>query len=194
VKDIFLQDFTNKAGVYAIQLFICGERKTVVVDDRFPWDPTKNNWAFSRTSTGCEIWVLLLEKAWAKVYGNYQRIEGGTCDEALHPLTGCPTKNFIHSDFKDKDKLWSILLLSDQSNFPMCTAVSSQMEDEVSTGDVKKAGLVDGHAYSLIGAKEIKDKAGKTVRLCLVRNPWGKKEWSGDWSDGSSLWDDVTKP
>lgn len=166
----------------------------MVVDDRFPWDPTKKNWAFSRTSTGCEIWVLLLEKAWAKVYGNYQRIEGGTCDEALHPLTGCPTKNFIHSDVKDKDKLWSILLLSDQSNFPMCTAVSSQMEDEVGAGDVKTAGLVDGHAYSLIGAKEIKDKAGKTVRLCLVRNPWGKKEWSGDWSDGSALWDDVTKP
>lgn len=67
------------------------------------------------------------------------------------------------------------------------------MEEDVGTGEVKSAGLVDGHAYSLIGAKEIKNKSGKVVRLCLVRNPWGKKEWTGDWSDSSALWDDCTK-
>lgn len=48
--------------------------------------------------------------------------------------------------------------------------------------------MVDAHAYSLIGAKEIKGKMGKTIRLCQVRNPWGKKEWTGDWSDSSALW------
>jgi hypothetical protein len=41
-----------------------------------------------------------LEKAWAKVFGNYQRIEGGSTDEALNPLTGCPTKNFLHDNIK----------------------------------------------------------------------------------------------
>ena len=53
---------------------------------------------------------------------------------------------------------------------------------------MKSVGLVDAHAYSLIGAKEIKGKMGKTIRLCQVRNPWGKKEWTGDWSDSSALW------
>lgn len=96
IKDIFLQNGLNKAGIYAVQLYLCGEKHTVVVDDRFPFDTSKNKWAFSRTSAGNEIWVLILEKAWAKVFGSYQRIEAGTSDEAMHPLTGCPTKNFMH--------------------------------------------------------------------------------------------------
>ena len=59
---------------------------------------------------------------------------------------------------------------------------------------MKTVGLVDAHAYSLIGAFEINLRNGKKERLCLIRNPWGKKEWTGDWGDQSPLWDDFTKP
>ncbi len=95
IKRIFLNTETNEVGIYAVTLFVNGIRRTVVVDDRFPYDSHKEKWAFSRTSSSgasrSEIWVLVLEKAWAKVYGSYQRIEAGTTGEALHPLTGCPT-------------------------------------------------------------------------------------------------------
>ena len=67
------------------------------------------------------------------------------------------------------------------------------MEDDQDAADMKGIGLVDGHAYSLISAKEITTLEGKTVRLCLIRNPWGKKEWQGAWSDKSPLWNDHTK-
>ena len=68
-----------------------------------------------------------------------------------------------------------------------------EKEECLTTKDMNEHGLVDGHAYSLIGAREIKDKDGKVHRICLVRNPWGKKEWTGDWSDSSAKWDEVTK-
>jgi hypothetical protein len=58
---------------------------------------------------------------------------------------------------------------------------------------MKHVGLVDAHAYSLIAVKEIQLKNGRTERLLKVRNPWGKKEWTGDWSDSSTLWDDYTR-
>lgn len=48
-------------------------------------------------------------------------------------------------------------------------------------GDQK--GIIEGHAYSIQRVVEIEDK-----RLILLRNPWGKGEWSGAWADGSKEW------
>jgi len=56
-----------------------------------------------------------------------------------------------------------------------------QGEDERSTG------LISGHAYSVISLHEISHD-GETVTLLKLRNPWGKGEWKGDWSDKSPLW------
>lgn len=39
------------------------------------------------------------------------------------------------------------------------------------------------HAYSVLKAREIDG-----VRLVLLKNPWGKHEWKGAWSDGSKEW------
>ena len=71
IRAIFLTEELNDAGCYAVELHINGEKHTVVVDDRFPYCTQKETWAFSRPSESSEIWVLILEKAWAKVYGSY---------------------------------------------------------------------------------------------------------------------------
>ena len=36
---------------------------------------------------------MLLEKAWAKIYSSYKKIEAGFPEEALHDLTGAPIKH-----------------------------------------------------------------------------------------------------
>ena len=46
-----------------------------------------------------------------------------------------------------------------------------------------RQGIHDSHAYSVLKAVNY----GKH-RLLLVKNPWGKVEWNGPWSDGSKEW------
>ena len=50
---------------------------------------------------GSDLWVLLLEKAFAKVHGNYHNLKGGFLNEALLDLTGCPTKVISLTDDTD---------------------------------------------------------------------------------------------
>ncbi len=41
----------------------------------------------------------------------------------------------------------------------------------------ERKGIQEGHAYSVMRAVEIDGE-----RLLLLKNPWGKGEWTGPWS------------
>lgn len=64
--------------------------------------------AFS-SSSSAELWVLLLEKAWSKIYKSYDNIESGLTRESLNNFTGAPTKTLWVSE-KDNSKLWETIL------------------------------------------------------------------------------------
>ena len=70
----------------------------------------------------------------------------------------------------------------------MCSAVASAADPMRDPSDMKAAGLVDAHAYSLLGVKTVTDNNGASHKVLRVRNPWGKREWKGDWSDSWSGW------
>jgi calpain-15 len=112
-----------------VRLWVDGEYREVSVDDQFPYDPYLENWAFSRNKN-FEIWVLILEKAYAKVFGSYHRIEmGGRPGEALPLLTGAPTINYKHKKYYWKqDMLWNIIENADKNGYIM-TSVTSTVDD-----------------------------------------------------------------
>ena len=43
---------------------------------------------FAKAGSEDEMWVPLIEKAYAKHYGNYSHVEGGFANEAVEDLTG----------------------------------------------------------------------------------------------------------
>jgi hypothetical protein len=51
-----------------------------------------NSLYFARSATADETWVPLIEKAYAKLHGDYQSLAGGDPAEAVEDLTG-----LIHS-------------------------------------------------------------------------------------------------
>ena len=74
-----------------------GVWQAVIVDDFIPCDSVTKNPLFSRAN-GNELWVLLLEKAYAKLHGSYYSLNVGSTKEALSDLTG---KHVIQTDSKD---------------------------------------------------------------------------------------------
>lgn len=83
----------NPASIYGIRLFIDGMWETVITDACFPINQY-GHFLFAKPHN-LEIWVMLLEKAWAKIYGSYENIHAGFNDEGLTALTGAPCEQLL---------------------------------------------------------------------------------------------------
>lgn len=97
VERLFITQKYNEEGLYRIKVCKNGEWMEVTVDDYFPCT-AEGGPIFSRAN-GNELWVLLLEKAYAKIHGNYYTLRGGFANEGMMDLTGSPTECF---DFEDQ--------------------------------------------------------------------------------------------
>jgi len=80
IKARFITKKINKAGIYAVSLFINGREKVVMVDDHFMVDQW-NRPHFAKFSHG-KIWVAILEKVWAKLLGSIWRMNYGYVTDA----------------------------------------------------------------------------------------------------------------
>ncbi|RJE24338.1 CysPc [Aspergillus sclerotialis] len=142
---------------------------------------------FAKCSDPNETWLPLLEKAYAKIHGDYGALSGGWCGEAVEDMTGGVTTTIATNRVLNKNRLWNELVDS-ESNFVFAASA-------LGTGlNWTRGGLPLGHAYSILRATEEVDEDGNKVRLVLIRNPWGERdqggkgEWNGPWSDGSREW------
>lgn len=145
---------------------------------------------FAQCSDENETWLPLLEKAFAKAHGDYASIDGGFTGEALEDLTGGVTSEVYSTDILDKQAFWrdELMKVNQEFLFGCATgAYSSWLENNPNAPLRERQGIFEGHAYSIMEAREIEED-GVVHQLVKLRNPWGKKEWQGKWSDGSSEW------
>jgi calpain-15 len=98
VKRLFDIEESNHYGVYAIWLNINGTWREYVIDDYFPVSRPGRPCFAKPTEGQNEIWVMLLEKAYAKAYGGYYRLNLGRAGEALRDLTGAPSYSYELED------------------------------------------------------------------------------------------------
>eukprot|EP00435_Cladocopium_sp_Y103_P013571 s4711_g3.t1 len=88
-----------------------------------------------------------------------------------------PAQEIISSGPIDLEEFWQLLLEYDTSNFLMGSQMNKVCDDRLS-------GIMPGHAYSVLQAKEVEG-----MRFVQLRNPWGHDEWGGPWSDRSDEWE-----
>jgi len=175
---IYLNTKSNKYGVYGLKFYLRGIPTEIVVDDYFPCFEDKNLPLFARPK-GKELWVLLAEKAWAKIFKTYIACEVGFMDEALECLTGAPSHRYMTQTI-EVNKMWEIISNADKNKFIITGGTHGAVSEEM--------GLVPNHGYSIISVHEFQQ-----CRLLKLRNPWGKFEWTGDYSDNSKLWTNEMK-
>lgn len=88
IRKMFASDKNIREGIFGVYTYFGGEYKQVVIDNFFPCSKQKP--VFSRAH-GKELWVMILEKVWAKLHLSYQKICVGQAYEVFRDLLGCPS-------------------------------------------------------------------------------------------------------
>lgn len=172
-------------SVHSVALNICGIFEEVVMDTYIPYTPVHKMAAFTKSSKSQDVWVMLIEKAWAKVHGGYLNIESGYIDEALAALTGAPCYTYYVND-KNVDENWKQMLDGERKNYIMCCSSKNFNKSGNDSLDAT-SGLCPNHAYTVLSAHEV-NVAGQPERLVKLRNPWGRGESKLAWHDNDSRW------
>jgi len=196
-NDVAMEANMRKYGFRVCRVFKDSQWYFIIVDDRLPVFSKSGKPVFAHSRHTNELWVSLLEKAYAKLHKAYDSLIGGYIDGGLRDLTGLCAEELVlrkgHVGFHPQNlidmesgALWN--RLDEYANEWGCMMGCSIQPDPTTSGNVKSqveskvgsTGLMMKHAYSLIDVGIVNG-----VKLVRLRNPWGFGEWTGSWSDKS---------
>ncbi|KAL4659687.1 calpain-5-like [Arapaima gigas] len=190
----------NYCGIFHFCFWIFGEWVDVVIDDRLPTIDGKLVYCHSRERN--EFWSSLLEKAYAKLSACYESLDGGNARDALVDFSGGVAEHINikegHFASDPPARTWLFMNLEKVFNrdgmiSSSITASQTELETHLSCG------LVRGHAYAVTAVERI--RLGKAMQahfkveklpMIRMRNPWGRIEWKGPWSDRQE-WQNVER-
>ena len=178
IKGLFVSNQIIDECAFGVKTYINGEETLIVVDNYFPCKAGKPMFSTNNTH---EIWVMILEKVWAKIHNNYQSIIDGRSYEVFRDLLGAPS--FYYKS--NIENCYEIIADAIHKKFSVvCTSNSNDLDKH----KLFHMGLFPNHTYTILRACEVIDQDGKQVQLIELRNPQGTGEWKGDWCDGSEKW------
>lgn len=140
-----------------VRLFKSGRWYSVLVDNQLPVN-SHHQLVFSQAKRK-QLFVPLIEKALAKLYGGYDQLRGGLTSEGMTLLTGFPCeilwlppgKKAPKLSFLDHvDELWIKFLSYYSADFLIGVSCGRHHEVDITKSEYKKMGLLKEHAYSVL--------------------------------------------
>lgn len=217
IENIFASrpnDF-QKYGVYTCRFYVNGEWVEVITDTMIPCQrdvyTSELHPVYGHSIHRNEMWINLVEKAFAKALGSYEAVSTIKVQKALLHLTGGSVQQYnlrdevgrmdalgdqhSWSEFKNKlSKDGLLLLLPEEKKADLSydNADHGAMEGAPSAGAdagkpmVREDYFVPNHLYSVVMVRDIGG-----YELVLMHNPWNHEgyAWTGEWSDQSNDWD-----
>lgn len=165
IKKMFITSEVNREGVFGITCYKNGTKQQVVVDNYFPCRTQKP--VFSRSKCK-ELWVMILEKCWAKLHGSYDKIFQGQAYEVFRDLLGAPS--YYHKT--NEDNIWDILIdANDHKYITVATAYPNQFE----TQQQESTGIIVLQNLCVKQICYVQSSEGEIVPLIQLRNSSGRE-------------------
>ncbi len=171
----------NKDGTYTVRLFQTSAFSRTPIEKKYVIDgqlPMANGVArYAKSTNPNELWVSLLEKAFAMRDGSYGELEGergALPGPIMAALTGRPSRYTRVFADSTGDRFFNDLK----------TALASKRTAAAITHPKDKQALYSGtgihtnHTYSILGTEEVGGK-----KLIVMRNPWARSEPAGNGKD-----------
>ncbi|XP_068605145.1 calpain-10 [Brachionichthys hirsutus] len=182
-------------GAFSFRFWQQGHWTEVTIDDRLPC--IDSTLCFSRCLSPNAFWVALLEKAYAKLHGSYERLWAGQVSEALVDLTGGLAEHWSLGDFgsgeeqragEDSDRVRRRRLdLSLLDPVKDLCAISCSSHTGAGAAELGRC-----HALTVTEWLDVKTSSGRKVLLLRIRNPWGRCGSGGAWIGSSGAgWSSV---
>ena len=190
IKRLFVNNNNSisEKGIYQIQLYIKGQWRIIIIDDLFPCYIIGNP-IVSRSPSNI-IWVLLLEKAIAKIYKCYYNIKNLKISDCFLLLTGFPTFYFNINELKDKidneeeeeeegEKLLEKLKYFLKDKNYICQAVRENQEDidedDMDLNENLFMTLPD-YGYTILDILNLKNNDDERQDILILRKIWFDKD------------------
>ncbi|XP_066565887.1 calpain-10 isoform X1 [Amia ocellicauda] len=180
------------AGRFTFCFWQCGRWEEVQIDDLLPCIGAKP--CFSHCRSPSAFWVALLEKAYAKLHGSYERLWAGQVAEAQVDVTGGLAERWTCKVGPKEEcregadaAIWKKLELSSlvgvRDRCVMSCSVHSSKPGASELGQF--------HAYSVMEWVDVKSLKEQDLRLLRIRNPWGRRCWGGAWGHSGEGWSQL---
>ena len=179
------KSYGNKgSNIFIVYFFIDGKWKIVKVKDSFPCFKDSKELVGVKPKDN-ELFMMILEKAWAKINGGYDQIEDGNTKNIFELFLGCRCKYFKSENI---DKLYRHIKKNEKSfgTFSLCSSpfydildndVYKDSKNFIKANAVNKIRKSGYHSYKIIKTLEIqpinKDKYDP-CKILILYNSHGK--------------------
>ena len=178
-------------GFAVFQFFKNGRWQYVIVDSRIPFNSSAKTPLYGHCADPNEFWVPLMEKAYAKLHGTFEDLNGGSMAESLVDLTGGASEKYNLrapeiAEAIETQQFWKDIKKYHAQGFLIgCSNVVKDENGNKQDG-AGQTGILFNHAYGILDVRELDG-----LQLVRIRNPWGQGEWTGKFADEDEAWDDY---